>query len=80
MAVDLQQLSQVLEASLDPTKNKQGLLLLAQMKLAISADQCTSRIGDITGRKEAKLLSLLASDSCIKFLQRNHSVGERFIF
>ena len=63
MAVDLQQLSQVLEASLDPSKNKQGMLLRICGKPRTYANLCTSGVGYTAGGEEGELLHLLAPDS-----------------
>ena len=66
MAIDLQQLSQILEASLDPSKNKQGPSSCHEMNLFL-ADSSTAELAILQEEKKPNfslcLLQIVASDA-----------------
>lgn len=77
MAVDLQQLSQILEASLDPSRNKQGTLIGLRKDRARDANVLPSGAGHTPGGKKAQFLALLTPDSRLGRIQWHCSSRKR---
>ena len=67
MAVDLQQLCRVLEASLDPSKNKQGMLSSPFGEQKSSAERCPAEVAILQETKKPNfslsLLQIAATDA-----------------
>ena len=62
MAVDLQSLARILEASLDPTQNKQGLTLILQLAVFFKLTCMCSGACYPTRREEAQLFPIVAAN------------------
>lgn len=62
MAVDLQGLARVLEASLDPTQNKQGMIHTSH-KVSYKLSKVNSGACYLTRGEEAELFVIIAPDS-----------------
>ena len=69
MAVDLQGLAKVLEASLDPTQNKQGLLPIFSRLSTVDLNLVYSGACYLKRGEEAQLLAIATSYRSIRFIQ-----------